>query len=445
MLTNGAMYQNDISSGFPPHSEASSVICDSEGNLLFYTNGEKLWDRSHQVMPHGDNLMGHFSSSQGALIVPQPESSRYFYVFTTDNAVLGSNVLENGFRYSVVDMCLNDSLGDIVTEKKNILLLDTVAEKLSAVRHANGTDYWVIVHKYFSDAFYAYHLTSSGIEESVISKVGSLHPHPLAFQGFNGAVGQLKFSPEGKMLAIVTAGGGYNIAELFNFDNATGLVSNCINLIRDSENQQCYGLSFSPDNSKLYMSCVSGSSDRLHQFNLVAGNGSPDAIIASKTTISYAAFGLQLANNGKIYVSRSQTIHYLDVIHEPNNLGFACNLEDSAIYLQGRIASMGLPNFIDSYSYTNGTAGCMEMPQKEEVTVPTVLTPDGDGINDLFEVDNLPDGSHLVIYSRWGRKVYHAENYANGWDAGNVTGGIYYYIFILPDGEVRKGVVQVLK
>ncbi|MCB9186820.1 MAG: hypothetical protein H6601_08745, partial [Flavobacteriales bacterium] len=392
LLTDGAMYQNDISSGIPPHSEASSVICNSNGNLLFYTNGEKIWDRNHQVMPNGDGLLGHFSSSQGALIVPQPESDRLFHVFTTDDGVF--NELKNGFRYSVVDMCLNDSMGDVVEGRKNILLLDTVAEKLSAVRHANGTDYWVVVHKYYSDAFYAYQLTSSGINDPVISKIGSIHPHPLAFQGTNSAIGQLKISPNGNRLAVVTGGGGYGIAELFNLNKATGEISNCIPLQTEEDNQQCYGLSFSPDNSRLYMSCISGSNDRFHQFDLLAGNGDPDSIIASKTTISYSAFGLQLANNGKIYVSRSQTIHYLDVIHEPNNLGLACNLEDSAIWLGGRVASMGLPNFIDSYAYTNGLVSCTEKePVEDTLTVPSAITPDGDGINDAFEVEHLPDGS----------------------------------------------------
>lgn len=302
LLTDGSMY----SQGLPfPHSEASSVICDSDGNLLFYTNSEKLWDRNHQVMPNGDSLLGHYSSTQGALIVPLPKSKRLFYVFTTDSYY--ENNLKNGFRYSVVNICLNDSLGDVVEGQKNILLLDTVAEKLSAVRHANGTDYWVIVHKYFSDAFYAYHLTPVGIDEPVISKVGSRHPQP-GFQGVEGAIGQLKVSPEGDRLAVVTVGGNLGISELFDFDPSTGVVSNCIDLNTGWESQYCYGVSFSPDNTKLYMSCISGSNERLHQFNLAAGDGSPDAIIASKTSISYSAFGLQLANNGKIYVTRNQTI-----------------------------------------------------------------------------------------------------------------------------------------
>ncbi|HKC67562.1 MAG TPA: hypothetical protein VKG26_04985, partial [Bacteroidia bacterium] len=95
-LSNGQTYSPD---GTP--IEGTSVISDNTGALLFYTNGMKIWNRNQQVMPNGNNLLGNFSSSQAALIVPKPGSSRYFYVFTTDD--FSEDNLQYGFRYTVVD------------------------------------------------------------------------------------------------------------------------------------------------------------------------------------------------------------------------------------------------------------------------------------------------------------------------------------------------------
>lgn len=76
-------------------------------------------------MPNGDSLLGNPLSTQAALVIPLPGSSRYFYLFTTDDFYLDS--LKYGFRYSVVDICLDNGYGDVITGNKNIFLLDTVA------------------------------------------------------------------------------------------------------------------------------------------------------------------------------------------------------------------------------------------------------------------------------------------------------------------------------
>jgi hypothetical protein len=258
-LTNGQTYSPD---GSP--IEGCAVISDSTGSLLFYTNGNKVWNQNQQVMPHGDSLDSDFSSTQAALIIPQPGSSRYFYVFTVDDFY--EDHLKYGFRYSMVDITLDNCLGDVITNQKNILLLDTVCEKLTGVRHTNGTDYWIIVHKYFSNTFYSYHLSSAGIVDTVVSQIGSVHPANMV--GLGGAIGQLKASPNGNMLAIVNGNSNHSIAEYFNFDKNTGIVSNLVNIQTDTL-YNYYGVSFSPDNSKLYISCWLNNNG-VYQFNLNA-------------------------------------------------------------------------------------------------------------------------------------------------------------------------------
>src|ERR1700749_2004782 len=68
VLLNGQTYFT----GYEQWNEGCSSISDSSGSLLFYTNGVKIWDRTQQVMPNGDSLIGNISSTQSSIIVPKP-------------------------------------------------------------------------------------------------------------------------------------------------------------------------------------------------------------------------------------------------------------------------------------------------------------------------------------------------------------------------------------
>ena len=158
----------------------------SQGQLLFYTNGEFVFNRQHQVMPNGRKLMGSNSSTQSALIVPDPGSGNVFYLFT-----VGAQGGPNGLRYSTLDMTRDQGLGDVV--RMNALLVSPVAEKLAAVRHQNGRDVWVVAHRWNSNAFVSFLVTPDGVQSKpVMSNVGSMHAGP----GRN-AIGAMKFSPDG--------------------------------------------------------------------------------------------------------------------------------------------------------------------------------------------------------------------------------------------------------
>ncbi len=334
------------------HSEGTSAISDSSGSLLFYTNGEKVWNRNHQVMLNGDSLLGNYSATQSSIIVPKPGSDHLFYVFTVDDYYNGQ--LQNGFRYSVVDICFDEGLGGIVSNEKNVLLVDTVAEKAAVVRHSNGIDYWILTHKLYSGAFYAFLLTSDGIVDTVISDAG---PQNLpAFQG------QLKVSPNGNRIGMASTPSLTPSLDLFDFDKATGIVSNRITLNR--LNPRVYGLEFSLDNTKLYVTYSASSPVSLgvDQYDLNAGGGNIDAINNSLNTLFFTGGGtlraLQLGPDGKIYMVGFPDAHYISVINNPNNNFPQCNFQDSAIYLAGTSGNQGLPTFISNFDYSNTIASC---------------------------------------------------------------------------------------
>lgn len=171
-LVNGQMFTQ----------EGCASISDQHGNLMFYSDGDSVWNRNHVAMPNGNNLLGNWTSTQSAIIIPRPLSMRYYYIFTSGASGLGT------YNYTMVDMTLDNCNGDVVTTKKNIFLSDRTTEKQTAIRHGNGKDFWAIMHVTSTDTYKVFLITDTGVNATpVISKAGPV------FQGFAWA-GYLKGS-----------------------------------------------------------------------------------------------------------------------------------------------------------------------------------------------------------------------------------------------------------
>ena len=143
-----------ISGGQLNTLEGCASISDASGDLLFYTDGMTVYDRTHAVMMNGTDLLGNNSSTQSAIIVKKPESDTIYYVFTVDG-LTGNN---GGLSYSEIDLSLNGGLG-AVTNLKNEVLFFYAAEKVTAIKHANGSDYWIIAPQHTTDTYFSYLFT----------------------------------------------------------------------------------------------------------------------------------------------------------------------------------------------------------------------------------------------------------------------------------------------
>lgn len=348
VLINGGQTTN------MPYSEGTSVISDDQGNLLFYTNGEKIWNANHQLMMNGDSLYGNFSTTQSSLIIPLPGSDQYFYVFTLDDMIESNN--EYGLRYSIVDICLDNGLGGVIPESKNILLNNNVSEKLTACRHANGIDYWVLTQSRTQNKFQAYYFNGNGITDSTITTIGNT---PLSAQG------QMKLSSDGTKLGVAyfnLSPVGLPYYEVYEFNSSNGVISNRIP-ITIPNNSSIYGIEFSPDNSKLYgtFSALSPTTSfgvfqhDLSNYTSVAINNSISTVYQESYTNGK---GLQLAPNGKIYFIGAQNYDYLISINDPNSIGSGCNVQSNAFYLGGLYGSYSLPSFVSGFSYDNIALNC---------------------------------------------------------------------------------------
>lgn len=76
----------------------------------------------------------------------------------------------------------------------------------------------------------------------------------------------------------------------------------------------------------------------------------------------------------------------------------------------------------------------------DELTCPNVITPNGDGINEKFVITNLEYFMvrTLIVYNRWGKKVYEKDNYQNDWDGQGLADGTYFFV-LQYQGRIEKG------
>ena len=359
----------DFSSGAPiPFSSAITAdegcasVSDADGNLLFYTNGKKVWNRTHNVMPNGSSITYYLTSSrtQGAVIVPKPGEVGKYYIFSLgEPTVSGPN---NHLTWVVVNMSLDGGLGDIDTAYGYANELPgcfPLTEKLFTYPK-NGCDVWLVARGQSGTHFFSFAITPYGISSPVVSSCGfPLYPAPP--ETYIGGVA--KISHNGKWIVAQS----HNISlrgwtELFQFDTLTGTITNIGVLDSTGYN---YGAEFSPDNTKLYTwrvlypSPPITSYSQICQYDLTLPTlhdiRASRTIVSGATTTSDGRRELKLAPDGKIYIT-SFGRSYMDCITHPDSLGTACGYIPNALHLGTGICRSGLPNTITAPSVTTSTA-----------------------------------------------------------------------------------------
>jgi len=435
-LTNSSMSQY----------EGSASICDKLGNLLFYTNGNTLFNKYHAPILY--LLNGSYTSTQSALIVKKPDSNSIYYIFTAD-----WEMHPFGIQYSEFDISLNNDSGGFVSSQP-IQLQTPSSEKLISIKNGNKKDFWILTHNLNGNSWLAYLVTNSGVNiVPVISNSGWNFPN----SGPCGT-GELAVSSNGNKIAFAS-----NIckkAQILDFDNYLGIVSNPVTLPVDTislSSSSIYGCEFSPDGNMLYYSFFgikNSIKSTIYQFDLSSGD---PLLIQSSMNLIYkdtAVIGhLKKGIDNKIYAARAGDYH-LGVINSPNNYGLACNYNDTGFYLGGRISNIGLPNIIHNEIdfIIDSVIIDSVIPN---ITFPNVFSPNNDGFNDLFYFPNKGIVEfNCKIYNRWGNLVYEFNQINEGWNGRTNSGkecseGTYFYVvtykFQDSDFKKAKGFVTLLR
>lgn len=342
LLGNGCSYPNVLidfnpnfsctllPNDFIPFQLSDAMITDANNNIIAITNGLNIYDSQFNIMTNGDSINPSvFANSypcglptlQSHLFIPKPDNPQIYYLF--HDVPVNFGVTLTSFFVSVIDATLNNGLG-AVTLKQDTLFSDTLLYgRVTAVKHANGRDWWVLAHELGGSAFYKLLVTPDTIQLSI----QNISPD---FIQLNDA-GTACFSPDGSKYVIYNT---HSKVVLYDFDRCTGNLSNPTQLSFVVNGWHGWGAAFSPNNRFLYISTTLYT----YQYDTWASNlQASELLVASYDGFmgplqTYFCTSL-LASDNKIYISTANGSYYLQVIESPDSLGLSCNLVQHAIQL----------------------------------------------------------------------------------------------------------------
>ncbi len=364
---NGQSNRASVPSNLTFSYRRSSAVCDATGNLLFMVkffdaqsapDAPCIFDRNENPIA-GTNFL-HNSSHTDAVankiptIVPHPGNPKQYYIFYVRN---------RGLLYSLFDLSLNNGLGDIVVGEKDILVSNyntVVGNTMTTVQGCDGI--WLIARHYVNNGFLSFKVNRNGFQPvPVVSVAGFMFP----ISNLN-SYSELMASPNGNKLAVASRRlDNFNIPggiELYDFEKCSGRIKNTRVFDLGNDN---YGITFSPDGSKLYVESnlpvtfpnqpYWQTEHNVYQFDLslptIADVELSKALILSNPTVqrdgafcpdNIAWLGtMRIGPDGKLYVlngapavcvGTSGVGLALHVINLPNLPGMACSPNLNAIF-----------------------------------------------------------------------------------------------------------------
>jgi uncharacterized protein (TIGR02145 family) len=416
-------------------STTSITVSDSSGNLLFFSNGMKVFNRNYTVMPNSNFLFGGSGSGQNIVAIPKINDPGKYFLFTVGSDADPPPL--RGCYYSLLDMQLDGGLGDIVSEMKNIPLHDgdSAVNMITAVRSSNNKDAWVVVLRSGKPKKYlAYHVTQSGIDTVPVISNTALRRQ---LGNLVYASRTLRISQNGHNMACTDS-----VTEISYFNDTTGAVSP-----RFTIPYMVYGsypidnIEFSPKARFLYTSSTFSYYSTLLLFQFDCNAIDSAQFMQSMQIVGSGAIPgtMHLGPDFKIYVgSRSASVDSLSVINNPDIQGIGCNLQNNAVALLGNWNGGSIPQFLQRYkAYINYTGNCQNKSIHflSDIWPPidSVLWNFGDPSSGLSNFSDHANSSH--IYSSPGS--YTVELFVRHID--NRTDTSWQTITIIPGPQVTLG------
>jgi hypothetical protein len=301
---------------------------------------------------------------------------------------------------------LDGGLGGVY-QKNNFILTDTLSWGLTACKHANGRDWWIVFMEDGNPTAYIYLYTPIGMQFMSKQNFGIT-------SNTYGNVCQLLFSQDGTKFLYTTpvnqTQSGMVIVS--DFDRCTGVFTNAQSIII-SPSSYVWGIAFSPSGEFAYVT----NSQFVYQintstlaFSIVANY---DGFISGlpPTCCTTTFYLMYLAANGKIYVTSGSSTQHIHEINYPDSAGVACDVQQHAINV-GVWQFRAVPNHPNYYlGAADGTIcdslGLNSLHDSGYLEQSFTLKPNPN--SGVFEVLYLlPQGEEgtLEVFDISGKKIY---------------------------------------
>ncbi len=334
--------------------EGCTSVSDANGNLLFYTEGKFIWKSDGTTIKNGTadyQLKGDKTSSQSAIIVPDPGNDKQYYILTADGSSFGHDGVYNHFNGVLINVDtwnITEIIPNLISTPPPTDNLSP-AEKITVIRAPNCKDFWVLTAFQEVKSNATKDLSAAHgpglIQIYKINAAGISFIEQVQLNVMISDVGYMKSSHDGKVITIAST--TLNKVDIFPFDNTLGKIDVTPTTLKIGSP---YGLEFSPNNQILYISRIGYKKPK----NLLS------QVDMTQTSLSDTLVGtfnrqpgqkrhvigtVQLGPDNKIYIARDQ-YNKVGVIHEPNVLGVGCNIDIDYITLATGTCQIGLPNLV---------------------------------------------------------------------------------------------------
>ncbi len=439
------------------HSMAEPSItsyCNSDGEILLYSNGCAIYDRNHKLLENGDNLaidydlfglcesIGYTGNTEGVMFVPHPCNDNLVHLIYLDQVTENFDLLSRKLMVTSVDI---SSPNKPIVVDKNRIIYEGVFEKgsLAITKHQNGKDWWICLLELKSNCYDCFQLSELGFSAPVKTCTGPFWGESSE-QSLGDGVGPIVFSPNGSSYVRFNFEYGLNI---YDFNNATGILDHREQIFLEEDDFLGFvGAAISPSSQYLYAS----AKFRLYQFDLFADTIEHTGQIVDTSDIELEnnhTFRLsRLAPDGKIYIAGFNSLAGLHVIHHPDREGLACEVEQLGLrFPEGIIHLSGLPNN-PWYGEVTDTSLCDSLDAVVSIDLGSTISLFPNPTSDAVHI-TIPDNlkvQHIELMDTQGR--VQEQTYSVGSD---VMIDLYAYpaglYFITIDTDMGRVVKKIVK